>query len=206
MKYIKMLSLAALAAMALMAVVGATTASATVLCKNSSNTTTCSEDYASGTAIEGTITSGTTAVLETSGGTVLDTCTESTVKGNTETTGGSSATVKGDIKTLTWGSCTRTTNTLAVGSLEIHHTAGSDNGTLTATGTTEVTIDTIFGSCVYGTGTGLNLGTVVGGNPATLSINVGVPKISGNFACPATGIWTANYTVTSPKPLFVSAG
>jgi hypothetical protein len=49
MKHLKMLGLAALAAAALTALIGAGTASATVLCKNNLNTTTCSEKYPAGT-------------------------------------------------------------------------------------------------------------------------------------------------------------
>jgi len=203
MKYIKMLGLAAVAAMALMAF-GAGTASATKLCTVNTDPCPAGSTEPVETEIHATLTANTTAVLETSGGTVLDTCTESTVKGKTaKTAAATGESVKGDIETLTWGNCTRTTTTEAVGNLELHDAAGAD-GTLTATGTTEVTIDTIFGSCIYGTGTGLNLGAVKGGSPATLSINVGVPKISGNFACPATGIWTANYTVTKPTSLFIT--
>jgi len=204
MKYARIFGLAAFAAMALTVFVGAGPASATVLCKEAA-TSGCPDHYTAGTAIHITLTSGTTLVFESSGGTVLDTCTESTIKSKTGNTGGSSETVKGDIEALTWGSCTRTTTTLSVGSLEFHHIPETTNATLTATGSTEFTIDTIFGSCIYGSGPALDLGTVTGGNPATISINTNLPKISGNFACPTFWRMTANYTFTAPKPLYISA-
>lgn len=207
MKYMKLIGLAALAAMALMAF-GAGTASATKLCKNNLSTTNCSEHYPEKTLVEATLTKNAkgeqTAILETLEGTVLDTCTGSTVAGKTENTAATGEPVKGKIETLTWSGCTKTTNTLSMGTLEISHIAGTDNGTLTGS-STEVTINTIFGSCVYGlAATGTHIGTVVGGNPATITISAIVPKLSGNFACPSESRWTATYTITQPNPLYVS--
>ncbi|MDQ3725056.1 MAG: hypothetical protein M3335_04055 [Actinomycetota bacterium] len=204
MKYIKMLGLAAVAAAALMAFVGASTASATVLCKVNTATTGChvgGNAYAKGTTIKGNLTA--TAILETVGGEVLNKCTGSTLEGKTETTGGAAETVEGKILTLSWSGCEKHTTTLSTGKLVIHYSE-KDNGTLTASGT-EVTINGIFGtSCVYGAGEGLNLGTVVGGSPATIAINTIVPRISGGFLCPAEARWTASYELTSPKPLYIA--
>jgi hypothetical protein len=191
MKYVKMLGLAAIAAAALMAFLGAGTASATVLCKNA----TCTEDYPSGTEIEATLSGS--AILETTGGTVLDTCTGGKVSGKTSSTSGTPLT--GAISALTWEGCTKTTKTLTNGSLAIEHTSGVD-GTLSATGT-EVTVNTIFGSCVFGPVGSLTLGTLKGGAPATLTINTIIPRISG--PCPSEARWTASYTVTKPNPLYI---
>lgn len=209
MKYMKMLGLAAIAAAALMAFVGASSASATVLCKvtpeGANATCPSTQDYPAGTKIESTLEAGTTAILE-SGSTVLDTCTASTVAGETKTTGSATETVKGPITTLSWGTaatpCSKTTDTISKGELEIHWIKGTHNGTLVGKGS-EVTINTIFGTCVYGSSTGITFGTVESGSPAKIAINAVVPKISGNFACPETSRWTANYTVTSPTPLYV---
>ncbi len=126
-KYAKILGLAAVAAMALMAFVGTGTASATVLCKTNL-TTGCAaagQDYPAGTGIHAT--SESSGILETTGGVILDTCTGSTVKGKTSNTGSASTTVSGPIEELAWGVCRRTTNTLKLGSLEVHHIAGTDN-------------------------------------------------------------------------------
>jgi len=186
----------------LLAIAGTGAAGATMLCKTAPGGFTCPEHYGAGTTIEATFTSGSTSIFETAEGTVLQTCAESTIKGKTQNTGSSTETIKVALESWTWGKCTRTMNTLKLGSLELHyHTAYG--GPLTGTGSTEWTTNTIFGSCVYGTGTGLNLGTLSGGNPATISVNTAVPKISGNFACPSTTLWTANYTITTPEPLYV---
>ena len=196
MKYVKTFGLAAMAAMALMAFI-ASSASATALYSNTTK-------QGAGTEINATLTGGT-ATLETLEGTVLDTCKGGGVAGKTNNAGGAGVSVTGTIESLTWSECTKTTDTLNPGSLEIHWISGTKNGTLTAIDA-EVTINTIFGSCVYGSAKALNLGTVVGsttGN-ATMEINTKVPKISGNFACPAESRWTASYTVTTPSPLHVT--
>jgi hypothetical protein len=199
MKYVKMLGLAAVAAAALMAFVGAGTASATVLCKEA-KTSGCTNDYASGTSIEATLEGSAELVA---GGFIEDTCTGSTIKGKTSSTGGASSTVGGSASALTWSNCSLTTTTSKLGTLEIHHITGTDNGTLTASGF-EVTIAQIFGNCVYKSGTGNDLGTLKGGAPATISISTTVTG-GGAFGCPSTATWTAAYTVTSPNPLYISA-
>lgn len=203
MKYIKMLGLAAVAAAALMAFVGASTASATVLCKEgkTSGCAAAGKAYASGTAVEATLTSGTSAEL-LAGGFLEDTCTGSTIKGTTSNAGSSTETVRGSASSLTWSGCTFTTTTKTLGTLEIHWISGTDNGTLTASGF-EVNVNQPFGTCTYKSGTGNDLGTLKGGNPASIVISTTVTG-GGAFGCPSTATWNAAYTVTAPKPLFVS--
>jgi hypothetical protein len=195
MKYLKMLGLVAAAALALMALLGAGAASATKLCKDSA----CTEDYAAGTSIEATLSSGTTTIYETTGGTVLNTCSGGAMSGKTNSTSG--APLSSNIASLTWLGCTRTMHTIKNGSFSIEYASGVD-GSLSTAGT-EVTINTIFGSCVYGPAGGLNLGTLKGGSPAVLEINTILPRLSG--PCPSEWRWTAKYTFTSPKPLYVGA-
>jgi hypothetical protein len=195
MKYLKMLGLAAVAAAALMAFVGASTASATVLCANNASTTACSSKLGVGTIVHAE--SVGKAILE-SGETILDECEGSTLQGKVTNAGGSGATVSGPVETLNWGKCTKTTTTTKLGSLEIHH----NPNTLTVSGI-EVTVETGFlGSCTY---TASNIGTVVSGAPAKITINTKVKKSAGGFACPTEPTWTAEFKVTSPNPLYVAA-
>ena len=206
MKYLKMLGLAAVAAMALMAFLGASSASATVLCSKSGLTTTCSKegkDYAAGTPLDASLKPGTKAVLNASG--IIDECSESTVKGSTANTGGAAETVHGEITVanLTWGKCTaEKTETVHAGQLEIHWIPGTDNGTVTAK-EVAVTVKSAGISCTYGAGTGIDLGTLVGGSPATLSIETEV-TVTGGFLCPPKATWKAEYVVTEPTALWVS--
>jgi hypothetical protein len=205
MRYLKMISLAAVAAAAVMAFVGAGTASATVLCNNNGSTTACSSKVGAGTKIVSELTGS--AILETKEGTVLDTCTGGSVNGSVENAGGAAATVTGKITALTWTGCTKETKTTALGELEVHHIAGTDNGTVTGKNSV-VTVAGLFQneSCLYGTGNGTDLGTLVGGSPATIVISTLVPRQAGSgFLCPAEARWTASYKVTAPNPLFVAA-
>jgi hypothetical protein len=196
MKYLKMIGLAALAAMALMGFAGS--ASATELYSGAVT-------QGKGTVIDASLSGS--AILETTGGEVLNTCTGGTVKGSIENAGSATTTVSGPISELTWSGCTRETKTIANGSLEIHHIAKTINGTVTGKNS-EVTINGIFGSsCVYGTGAALDLGELKGSttNDATLAIKATVPRTAGGFLCPSTAVWNASYTVTQPTPLHVTA-
>lgn len=200
MKYVKMLGLAAVAAAALMAFVGAGTASASVVCSTTVSPCPAGRAWATGTTVD---FSSKSAVLADTFEVVKNTC-EGTVSG-TLTNGSSTATAKLTVGAagLTWSKCTRTADTIKGGTLEIHNVAGTSNGTITASGF-EVTskIPSIVGeiSCVFETGTGLDIGTLTEGNPAVADINAVVRPIPGSNAnCPSTANWTATYTVTSPS-------
>jgi hypothetical protein len=198
MKYVKMLGLAALAAMAVMALVGAGTASATELYSGATT-------LKAGTEVDASVT-GSSFKMSTTENAVLDECAGGTIKGKTSNNGSSTETVKGSVAKvdLTWSSCTRPTETLAGGTLEIHYTSGL-NGTVTASGL-EITINTIpFGTCTYITTSGTSLGSLTGSTTsnAVLHINTTATLKSGP-ACPADARWIATYTVTSPKPLHVT--
>lgn len=200
MKHLKMLGLASIAAVALTAFVGSGTASATVICKTEPVAHVCPEgwDYPAGT--EGLASLKGTGTIETLGGAVLDTCSAGTIRGTSGNTGSATETVKGTGTALTFGSpespCTKTTDTLNIGAGEVHWIPGTNNGTLTASNV-EVTVNTIFGTCVYGTGASLDLGTAIGGTE-TLTINTIVPKIGGNATCPAETRITGTGVATLP--------
>lgn len=197
MKYVKMLGLAAVAAMALMAFAGS--ASATEL--YSGGTT-----LGAGTTIEASV-EGSANLTDTSSNPIV-TCLTSSVKGTIGSAGGSSATVTGEVKkeNLSFSNCTSTVTVVENGSLEIHHIAGGKNGTLTASGF-DVIIHVFGVECGYTAGGSTDLGTLTGsttGN-ATMDINAIVTRKTGGFLCPSTARWIANYAVTSPTPLHVTA-
>lgn len=209
MNYVKMFGLAIVATMILTAFVGSSSASATVLC-TTNITSGCAAsgwDYSSSTTEHITESSHGVSFVWRSGPTIINTCKKSTIHKVTANTGSSTSTVSGNIDTLTWGTgaepCTKTTDTLSPGSLEIHWISGTDNGTVTASDT-EVTINTIFGTCVYGTAKSLDLGTLVGGTTPTISIDATLPKISGNFACPSQATFEAEYEVQTPHVVYIS--
>jgi hypothetical protein len=205
MKHVKMLCLGALATAALLALAGAGTASATVICKNNLNTETCSEPWPVGTEGTASLASGTSATLTDTTGNTLNTCTKSTVTGKLQSQG-KGAPAFSTLTTLTLENCFFVTKTVNPGSGELTWIKGTDNGTL-VTRNTEVTINTsLFGSCIYGTGSGTDMGTTVGGNPGSININTIVTRLGTNFACPTTAIFTAKYVATSPTNAWVSNG
>jgi hypothetical protein len=200
MKHLKMLGLAAMAIAALSAF-SVASASATELY---SGATTLGH-----TTITGSLTKGTSAELKTTGGTLLDTCTGSDITITATPGGGTGVPVVGHVTNLQWTGCTKTTDTLELGTLEVAYTSGL-NGTLSGKGfKVTVAMSAEFGgTCSYTLGTG---GTTVGEakgsttGPATLVINATVNGASGNsFLCPSDTKWIANYTATSPSPLHVT--
>lgn len=198
MKYAKKLALAAVAAGALMAFIGAGTASATVFC--STTTTGCSLGQKIGNI---SITWSNTLSIKwvQTNGESVDTCTTSAMKGKITNSGSSTETVSGPVESWTWESCTFPTKTLAVGSLEVHKIAGTSNGTVTAGGTFEVTINTIlFGSCVFKIEKGVDFGDLAEGNPATLKLNMVASKVVGGAACPGS------LQITGSEGLTISGG
>jgi hypothetical protein len=206
MKYLKALGLAAVAAMVLTALIGAGSASATVLCKTALKEGCAASgwDYPTGTEIDISLV-GTTSTSGT-GGELLDTCTEGTNRGTTTNTGGSNETVDWNLLEFFSKSCTHTTDTIANGSLEVHWISGGTNGTVTVKGTQATKIIPGGVSCTYGAGAeGTDLGTLTGGNPATLHVETALPKLAGSFLCPGDVVWNGSYVVTSPQPLYVSA-
>lgn len=208
MKYVKSLGLAAIAAAALMAFVGATTASATVLCKTaptgSTTGTTCPEGWAypAGTEIHMTLTG--TAKLTTTFKNYE--CTGSTMKGKTKNEGNASETVIVPLETLTYSGCNCQTVVLKPGTLEIHWIADTNNGTATASGEEEtLSCSTIFGTmhCLI-TPTDHDVGTIIGGKePEVITENRPLDPTSP--LCEENPEWDGTYQVTSPKPLWIAA-
>ncbi|HEX5594127.1 MAG TPA: hypothetical protein VFX35_12365 [Solirubrobacterales bacterium] len=198
MKHVKIPALVGMAIAALMALAAAP-ASATEIYSGATT-------LKSGTAISASLSG--TASLTTTGGTALDTCTGGGVTGITTNDGGASGvSVAGTVEKsyVTWTGCTKKTQTLEGGTLEINWKEGL-NGTVTGKGF-KVTVEMIAefgGTCSYTLGAGKGLGTLVGSTTsnATLAINAVVTGASGNsFLCPEDTKWVANYKVTSPSPL-----
>lgn len=210
MRHLKIVGLLAAAA-ALMMSVGAGEASATTIDGPNGELVAGAEIAASLSANgEGKVTT----VLETLEGTPLDTCTGSMLRWVINREGGTGKAVEGAILDevaggetivtgLTWTGCTRETKSRKPGELEITNIAGTSNGTIKGKNI-EWTVNTIFGSCNYGTGASLDLGTLIAGKPAVYEINAKVTRISGAVGCPAEARWTATYTVTNRESLTVT--
>lgn len=207
MKQLKMLGLTTMAAMALTAAVGAGTASATVTCKTEPTPVTCPIGWAypGNTMLHLTQNVGTTARFEDTSGFVLATCTTSTMTATSENEGAAAETVRYLVNETTWGAketeCTSEVVTLERGSLELHWIEGTANGTLTSKNAKITIKSATFGSCVYGTGAGIDLGKITGGKPAIVDINAVLPRVTGSgLLCPETIKLVATYTMTEPDP------
>ncbi|MGN6816210.1 MAG: hypothetical protein ACTHK3_09005 [Solirubrobacterales bacterium] len=209
MQNLKKLSLAVAVVVAFTAFT-AGTGSATVLCKTRL-TEGCAAggwSYPLGTNLHVELITENKMVLEDLSNTAVTTCSESTFKLPITAIGSETATVDGDPEVLSWGSgskeCSRPLTTLKKGTFEIHWIAGTLNGTLTGSNT-ELTYNTIMGTCVYGLASGTDLGTLNGGEPASIDFSAIVKKVSGGLGCPSSELrWTAHYIFTEPKALFVS--
>jgi hypothetical protein len=210
MKYVKILGLLAVAAAALMAF--AASASATTVTSPTGTaatlTTGSGETHKKGTQIhaiseEGAVAGTSHVLLHNSNASIQ--C-NSTVEGDLESQG-AGVTAKGEIDILTFTNCTNgwTVTVDVRGSLEVHWVGPSGyNGTLTSSGATVTAVlHTIFGdiTCRYATNA-THIGTVTGGNPATLHIEAAIPFHSGGGLC-GSGVsnWTGKYVTTGP--LFV---
>lgn len=191
--------LAALAAAALWTLGLAGTASATELFEGA-------KTLESGTTVHASLTGSTT--LESTEGTLVDTCTGGALEGATTNTGKKGEDVGLEVVSLTWSGCSFTTDTLATGNLAIKWTSGL-NGTVTGSGmtwTVKYAVD-----CRYGTGSSTALGTVTGKSKtseyATIDINAALAEQEPKSAfCPDSVNWKASYTVTSPTGLNVADG
>jgi len=201
MKHLRALIMAALFVMAITASF-ASTASATTLENGTS-------PYTHPTELSASLTGSSS--FRASDGTLLATCTGGSVSGPITQTGSSTTTVKGTVAAagLTWSGCSQTTHTLQGGELEIHHIAGTSNGTVTGT-TFQWTTNILGVSCSYGLSTNdtmVHLGTLKGDDHTpVLEINKTVVKRAGSFICPNEVKWIANFHVTSPTGLTVTAG
>jgi hypothetical protein len=212
MKYIKMLGLAAVAAAALTAFLGAGTASATVLCETNA-TSNCGAAWHVNGNTNLVFSAETSIALRGPLGIIISTCTASTVEGLT-TTGSSGTTVSGNITKLTFENCNRATtvSSSTTGSLEVHHLAGTDNGTVTSSDTTVLIheVPSPFPStCAYLTNA-TDIGTLTGkDHPGNLTLGTPTFDIAATIptetsGCP-NGTWEGKYKYTGITPFNVSA-
>ncbi|HEV2858715.1 MAG TPA: hypothetical protein VGW80_09970 [Solirubrobacterales bacterium] len=195
MKLTKILGVVAVAAMALMAF--ASTASATTLEIGNTKQT-------ASVTIHATLESGTSAILKDTGGAFANTCTESTVEGETEAPF-SAGTIGGPITTLTFGKCTEEPVVVeAPGRLTVSWSSGG-NGTARSIGA-KVKTPSPFGTltCTTAASPGTTIGTFTGAATATSHATMDINAVLNcGFFLPSAK-WEGSYTVTSPTGLKVT--
>lgn len=177
---------------------GASSASATVLCKTATNPCT-GGTYGEGTVIEATLKSSSFYPFGALS------CSEGSMKGEVTNPGGEATNVVGTFSSVSFSGCgeSSTLTILKPGTFKIKSPSGG-NGTLVWEGF-EFTIKPSGIHCIYSgylEATKLNLN---GGETASLTgSSVIVPRTGGSFVCGSSGQWTVEYTVTAPKPLYVA--
>jgi hypothetical protein len=166
-----------------------------VLCKVATG---CSNDvYGKGTLIQAALKSGTSSALKANFATIS--CEETTLKGEVTNPGAPGADIAGAVTSFSFGKCgTSTVNVLKKGTFSIDSPSGG-NGLLTLEGF-EITVASGGTSCTYG---GPILASLTGGTMASISTTDSVPKITGGITCANPAVWSAEYTVTAPEPLYV---
>ncbi len=182
MKLSKILGVAAVAAMALMAF--ASTASASTLevggsAKNAS------------VSIEATIASGGSALLTDTFGATANTCTTSTVSGETSSPF-SGTTIGGPITTLDFSNCSEGNPTTDLpGTLSVERIGTTTNGTVRSTGA-KVTVPSFFGTLTCTT-SGTDVGTLTGVASGSAKFD-----INAVLSCTVIGTakWSGTYTLT----------
>jgi hypothetical protein len=202
MKGLKALGLAAVAALALTAFLGASSASATVLC------TTTTSPCGTGWHIDQIILSSTGSVsAHSTSGSLEATCKEMALTGNKVSTGSSTTTPIYSVATakMLFGGCSQASETLGGGEIEIHQIAGTHNGTVTAFGF-KVTTAIAGISCYFTFGTGAHFGVLTGGSPAILHMNAVADKTPpSSFLCPADTVWEGTFQLTNHTAAYVVA-
>jgi hypothetical protein len=217
LRSIKMLGLAAIAAVAAMAFIGASSASAVVLCKSSATPCPTGSKYPAKTVLLTKVLAGTKAVLS---GTLKVECSESTSTGETSTEEGSP--LKGLLTGLTFNTCTNCKKAVAEnlpGAVEL---TGEGAGKFVVKGIAVTLEECPFGAVCLAEPTGgeakLEAKGGSGGSEAAdaelsaVKVPVTLKTLKG-FGCGSTGEWNAKYyvfaadvpgvgTVTNP-PVFV---
>ena len=192
MKYLRLLGLAMVGAIVAVAFVGASSASATVLCKE--NKSPCGSAWPEETTI---VAESSKAVLS---GSLSVTCTSRVVVLAEKN---DASEILGSITELTWANCTGctkvTTTQLPTVTLQ---PIGSGNGTLLTTSQTTVSLE----GCPLGAHCTAKVndaslafsGGAIGTAEATAS---GVPVTLSGFGCGTSGKWDALYVVKSVNGL-----
>lgn len=209
MKYVKMLGLAAVAAMALMAFLGASSASANVLCTE--NATPCPGNHPTEKKyIVGDVVTAT-AVSPILTGSPEVTCDHSEVAIKITNAGGKNVNVTGEVTKLTFtGNCVAHTAfgdvgcTISAQGLNYHAEVLGSGASASITvregpGKGKPRANVLCGgfiNCTLGK-TDFNL-SITSGNPATVNAEEEPLELeAGGFGCPSEARWDADYNTTS---------
>lgn len=196
MKHLKMCVLAAAAVVAAMAFMGASSASAIVLCTKNENP--CRKENTI-TTLQASLKSGETSALEETSGSAISTCTAVDFDSKVSSNG---TVITATIPTMDLTNCNPTTDVVKAGELEIKENAEHEPEII-AKGT-EITVPVLGVSCTYGAGAGAKLGALLVGEPASFYIDPTFNKSAGGILCPSDSRWTGGtWPITNHSAVYV---
>jgi hypothetical protein len=200
MKYVKMLGLAAATAMALTALFGASSASATVLCKTYETPCAVAWTYGTNLEITATLQAGSTLEVRDIHEVLLDTCTGSTIVGKTTEAGTKTTPVVGPNESETFTGCTGTTTVIKKGGFKVNYLGPFTKGEFILTNDNVTFVEAGI-SCTYGSGAEDEVGVVESDESTSygeINFEGEFAKEGGSFLCPAVVFWTGKYLITKP--------
>jgi hypothetical protein len=215
MKHLKTLSAVGILTAAFVAYAAGPTPAAgitserTVLCKVNETKCATGNQYPSGTAVTGTLKSGTHSTFKSGFASLV--CAKAST-GGTLTWSETNHTPHGVLTTYTFEECSagQTVTVNEKPEVIIHHEevepAVAGTGVETLKGG-KVTVKVGSTECAYG-GTVAGSGLMInGGNPATkvaTNAETKLEKIGGGILCASPAEWSAEYEITAPKPLWIA--
>jgi hypothetical protein len=204
MKHLKLLGLVVVASAALMAFVGASTASAGILCKNYSEP--CNSILKKGETLSSQLAAKKKARINITFAVVE--CNKSTLAGKVAKQGAKGEVPEVTVETLSFTECNCEVFVLKDGTYYVSTIPETGNGMAIGTGQEFVTqCNTIFGKlkCTWVTNN-TPLGEVEGGSPALIDVFNADPLLNeaaSNPLCEEEAFWYGEYEITNPNALFV---
>jgi hypothetical protein len=133
---------------------------------------------------------------------LLNTCTGSTIKSETENAGGNAGeAVTGRNEEEAFTGCTHKMVVLEKGKFAVHYLGPKTTGTLLFTND-NVTVEEFGVTCSYGSGAEDEVGDVEADESTSYGevdiVEAEFAKVAGSFLCPAVVIWWGEYLITEP--------
>jgi|GEM_PF-5059654 len=204
MKCIKMLGFVVAATAALGALVGASTASAGILCKNF--TEPCNSILKNGEELKSQVGAKKKALINTTY--AVAECNKSTLSGKVTKEGGKGIAPEVTVENLSFTECNNCeVSVLKAGTYYVSTFPETGNGTAIGSGQEFVTrCNTIFGKmkCTWVTKS-TPLGEIEGGSPAVIDVDSDpvLNEAASDKLCEKEAFWYGEYEITKPVALFV---
>jgi hypothetical protein len=150
--------------------------------------------YPLGTELKGELESGTVFKVE-EGIKLMEECRKSPIRLKVTNAGGLGVVVA-RIELVEFTECKgEPVRVLTRGSLEVNSISGTNNGTVTWK----------EAKFTFGADAGKTIASPPSTSHAVFDLTMKLTRVEGVFPCPTEASFTAQYTLTAPKPLYVTA-